>query len=124
METSTAVRAEKYYKLIGEKKAEEIREYLDPDVEFCAPLGTVKGREGVIKATFNFMNSFESLTVKAKFGSEDQAMIVYEVNIPGISKDFPGASWLTFRNGKIVRIQLFYDGSRVSQKREEIFRGT
>jgi len=48
-------------------------------------------------------------------------MIVYDVGIPGVAKEFPGASLLNFREGLIVRIQLFYDGSRFMEKRDEIF---
>lgn len=117
-------RAEEYYKLIGDKNAEAIKKYLHSDVEFYGPLATLKGKEAVIQATSNFMNMFKSLTIRAKFGAADQAMIVYDVDIPGIAKDFPSASLLRFHEGLIVRIQLFYDGSRFLEKREEIFSKT
>ena len=44
-------------------------------------------------------------------------MIVYDVDIPGIAKSFPGASLLSFRDGLIVRIELFFDGSRFVEKK-------
>jgi hypothetical protein len=121
METNNVTLAEEYYKLVGEKNAEEIRKYLHPDVEFSGPLATLKGREAVVEATSNFMNMVASLTIRAKFGTEEQAMIVYDSEIPGIAKEFPGASLLNFRDGLIVKIQLFYDGSRFIEKKEEIF---
>ncbi len=67
------------------------------------------------------MNMIESLTIRTKFGAEDQAMIVYDVDIPGIAKGFPGALLLSFCDGLIVRIDLFYDGSCFLEKKEEIF---
>ena len=48
-------------------------------------------------------------------------MIVYNTDIPGIAKEFPGASLLSFRDGLIVRIELFFDSGLVVKKREEIF---
>lgn len=105
-------RAEEYYKLVGEKNGEGIKRYLHSAVEFYGPLATLKGRDAVVDATSNFMKVFASLTIRAKFGSGDQAMIVYDTDIPGISKNFPGASLLTFRDGLIVRIELFHDGTR------------
>lgn len=121
METNLAARAEEYYKLVGEKNAEGIKKYLHPDVELYSPLVTSKGKEAVLKATSQFMNTFKSLTIRAKFGAGDQAMIVYNVDIPGIATDFPGASLLSFREGMIVKIQLFYDASLFVEKKKEIF---
>lgn len=114
-------RAEEYYTLVSEKNREGIGSFLDPEVEFSGPLAVLKGRDAVIEATGNFMNAFNSLTIRAKLGSENLAMIVYDVDIPGIAKKFPGASLMTFRGGLIVKIELFYDGGKMVQKKAEIF---
>jgi SnoaL-like domain len=121
MEKDNVIRAEEYYTLVGEKNAEGIKNYLDSNVEFKGPLATLKGREAVITATNNFMNMFKSLKIRAKFGAGHQAMLVYDIDIPGIAKDFPGASLLSFREGLIVKIELFYDGSRFVEKSKEVF---
>lgn len=48
--------------------------------------------------------------------------MIYDVDIPGVAEKFPGASLLTFQEGLIIKIELFYDGSPFSQKKkEEIF---
>lgn len=109
MHKSNVMLAEKYYTLVGEKNIEGIKKYLHPNVEFCSPLKTLKGKETVIEAVSNFMNVIESLAIRSKFAAEDQAIIVYDSDIPGIAKDFPGASLLTFRDGLIVKIELFFD---------------
>ncbi|MFZ0565977.1 MAG: nuclear transport factor 2 family protein [Chlamydiales bacterium] len=121
METTNLVLAEEYYKLVGEKNSEEIKKYLHPDVELYGPMAIVKGKEAVFEATSNFMRMFESLKIRTKLGSKEQAMVVYDSDIPGIAKSFPGASLLSFRDGLISKIELFYDGSRFIEKREEIF---
>ncbi len=121
MQKNTVVRAEEYYTLVGEKNVEGIKNYLNANVDFKGPLATLKGREAVITATSNFMKSFKSLKIRAKFGTDDQAMIVYDIDIPGIATAFPGASLLTFSDGLIVKIELFYDGSHFIEKGKEIF---
>ncbi len=112
MNINHAARADEYYTLVGEKNAEGIKKYFDPEVQFQSPLATLKGKDAVIEATCNFMHSFKSLKIRAKFGAGDQAMIVYDTDIPGIAKSFPGASLLTFRDGLIIKIELFFDASR------------
>ena len=121
METNNLKKAEEYYRFVGDKKVDEIKKYLHADVQLYGPLAVLKGKEAVIAATSNFMNMFKHLAIRAKFSSGDQAMIVYDVDIPGIAKDFPGASLLSFRDGLIARIELFYDGGRFIEKKEEIF---
>lgn len=113
--------AQEYYTLVGKKNTEGISEYLHPEVELYSPLAALKGKEAVLQATSNFMKSFTSLTIRAQLSAGEQAMIVYDTDIPGIASNFPGASLLNFREGQIVRIQLFYDGSRFLEKKEEIF---
>lgn len=121
MEGSPITWAEEYYTEVGEKNVEALRRYLHADVELHGPLAVLKGREAVLEATSNFMKVFKSLKIRTKFGKGDQAMVVYDVDIPGIASHFPGASLLTFRDGSIARIELFYDGSRFQEKKKEIF---
>jgi SnoaL-like domain len=111
MAISNGMKVEEYYKLIEEKNVEGIKKYLDRDVEFYSPLATLKGKEAVVVATGNFMNAIVSLKIRTKFDSGDQAMVVYDVDFPGMASKLPGASLLTFRNNLIVRIELFHDAS-------------
>jgi hypothetical protein len=121
MHTSNVALAEEYYTLIGEKNAEEIKKCLHPDVELYSPLAIVKGKEAVHKAASNFINMIKSLTIRAKFGSADQAVIIVDSEIPGMVESFPTASLLSFRDDLIVKIELFYDGGRLVAKKEEVF---
>ncbi|QLH35953.1 MAG: hypothetical protein HWD61_07260 [Parachlamydiaceae bacterium] len=63
------------------------------------------------------MNIFNSLEIRAKFGKNNQAMIVYDTDIPGIAKEFPGASLLTFQDGLIIKIELFHDASHFVERK-------
>jgi len=121
MHKSNVTLAEEYYTLMGKKDAEGLKRYLHPDVELYSPLAIVKGKEAVFKSASQFANMIKYLTIRAKFGAGDQAVIVSDSGIPGMTESFPTASLLSFRDGLIVKIELFYDGGRLVEKREEVF---
>lgn len=98
-----------YYTALGEKNIQKVKEYLHPDIQFTDPQEKVNGRESVLKAAEEFAKIFKTLTIRAKFGSEDQAMIVYDVEIPGLTKKLQAASLLSLNDGLISKIELFYD---------------
>lgn len=111
MMTSQQTTAVEYYHAIGNRDVPGFTKFLDPHVEFYSPLASLKGKEAVTQTTTNFMNAITSLRIRCAFDSKDQAMVVYDVDIPGLANTFPGASLLTFRNHLIVRVELFHDAS-------------
>ena len=82
---------------------------LNPHVQFTDPQETAVGRETFLKAAKGFSAMFKTLTIRAKFGSKDQAMIVYDIDIPGLAKKLCAASLLSFQGGLISKIELIYD---------------
>lgn len=118
MKTDTKVIGAAYYTALGEKNIEAVKKYLHPDIQFTDPQEKVIGKEAVLKAAEGFMGIFKSITIRSKFGSEDQAMIVYEVEIPGFAKKLQAASLLSFREGLISKIELFYDSKVFSDQPE------
>ena len=121
MSTNNVTLAEEYYTLIGEKNADAIKKYLHPEVKLSGPLGVAKGKEEVYQTTYNFMQMIRSLKLRASFGKGDQVMVVHDSDIPGLVGSFPGAVLLSFRSELISKIELFYDASRVQDKKEEVF---
>lgn len=115
MQTDTKALGVAYYTALGEKNVEGVKKYLHPDIQFTDPKETVIGKEAVLKAAQGFMGIFKALTIRAKFGSENQAMIVYEVEIPGLAKKLQAASLLSFQEGLISKIELFYDSKSLSK---------
>lgn len=109
MKTDTKSIGVAYYTALGEKNIEKVKGYLHPDIQFTDPQETVIGREAVLQAEKGFTGIFKSLAIRSKFGSEDQAMIVYEVEIPGLLKKLQAASLLSFQGELISKIELFYD---------------
>ena len=113
--------AEQYYRVVGKKESGSLEPFLHPNVKLKGPLGGARGREAVAKTTGHFMQMIESASIRTAFANENQALVVYDSVIPSISQSFPGTSLLTFEAGKIVQIELFYDGSPFLTQRKEIF---
>lgn len=109
MQTDTKALGVAYYTALDEKNMEKVKKYLHPDIQFSDPQETLIGRENVLEAARSFTNVFKSLAIRVKFGSEHQAMVVYEVEIPGLPQKLQAASLLSFQDGLIAKIELFYD---------------
>lgn len=107
--TDTMTKGESYYKALGEKDIHAVEQYLHQDIVFSDPQEKAVGKETVLKAAKRFMGMFKSLTICTKFGSSDQAMIIYEVEISGLSKPLKAASLLSFKDGLISEIELIYN---------------
>lgn len=67
------------------------------------------GKDAVLKAAQGFMVIFKALTIRAKFGSENQAVVVYDVEIPNFAQNLKAVSLLSFQEGLISQIELIYD---------------
>lgn len=104
-----------YYTALGEKNIEKVKEYLHPDIQFTDPQETHMGREAVLKAAKGFSGIFKTLTIREQFRSETKSMIVYEVEIPGLVKKLQAASLLSFQDGLISKIELFYDSKELTR---------
>jgi hypothetical protein len=83
--------------------------HLHPDVRFTGPMADLVGKEAVLEAAKRFATLVKGIVVRAKFGSDDQKMLAYDVDFDepiGICRT---AVLMTFKNGLIASIELFYD---------------
>lgn len=117
MDQSTLPLAKAYYTAMGEKDVTVMEKYLHPDVQFVTPLTALKGKEAYLEAVKGFVAFFKTLTIRAAFGSENQAMLVYDIDFPVPIGYSSAAVLLTFQEGLIVRIELFFDGRPFDQSR-------
>jgi hypothetical protein len=72
-------------------------------------LGELSGKEAVLGAVTKFAAQLNSLSVNIGFGSEEQAMVNYDVDFGppfGICRT---AALLTFQENLIARLELFFD---------------
>lgn len=109
MTDENALIAEAYYQAMGRKDISELEQYLHPDIQFIAPLAKAKGKEAFLEAVKQFVAFFHTLTIHAKFGNEDKAVIVYDLDCPMPVGVLRAAALMGFKDGLISSIQLFYD---------------
>jgi hypothetical protein len=114
MNNDNLVLAEAYYLAMGEKNIEKVEKCLHPNVKFTTPLGKIEGKEQLLEAARGFTSFFKTLTIRTKFGSGDQAVIVYDLEAP--FGHLPTAALMTFKENLISKIELFYDARPFEKK--------
>ncbi len=120
MENNNTAIAETFYTAMGEKNVEAMEKYIHPEIQFSTPLVAIKGKEDYLEAVANFTAFFKTLTIRAKFGEGDQAMVVYDLDYPAPIGKLPAAALMTFQKELIVKIELFYDARPFEKKKSEI----
>ena len=118
--TDAKTKAAAYYTALGNKNIESVKEYIHPNIEFTDPQEKLVGKEAFLEAAKGFSNIFKTLTIHSKFGSEDQAVVVYDLDIPSLAKNLRAVSLLSFEEGLISKIELIYDTQCLKEEKENI----
>jgi ketosteroid isomerase-like protein len=109
--------AEAYYAAMSENRVADMEQYLHPDVFFVGPLAEMTGRKAVIEAAKRIAPLFEKpIAIRAKFSSDDQVMLAYDWFFAAPIGNFPAAVLMTFKNGLITKIELFFDTRPFNKK--------
>ena len=108
--------AEAYYTAMGEKNIAGMEKYLHPAIEFFSPYGQTSGKEAVLASVKGMFSIFTTLTIRAKFGSDDQAMLACDYEFAAPIGIVPTAILITLKDDLIIRIQLYFD-ARPFEKR-------
>ena len=74
-----------YYKAMADKDLTGMARHLHPDVRLVTPMEELTGKEAVLEAAKRLLPLINSIKVHAKFGSEDQAMLTYDMDFPRLS---------------------------------------
>ncbi|MBS0625337.1 MAG: nuclear transport factor 2 family protein [Verrucomicrobia bacterium] len=98
-----------YYTCVSKKNIDEAAKYVHEDVEFSAPLAKAKGKTLFLDAVRNFSSFFKNLTIREQCESQDKVMLAYDVEFPDPIGHVPSAVLLSFHDGLISRVELFYD---------------
>lgn len=106
---TTVTIATVYYQALGNKDTAGVAKLLHPDVRLIGPLGEFAGEEAVLQAVTRLATLLKSLRVNASFGSQDQAMVNYDVDFGQPIGVCRTAALLTFQDSLIARIELFFD---------------
>src|SRR5258708_7516304 len=115
MNNNNVAIAEAYYTAMGQKNIADAAKYLHPDVQFTGPIMQIQGKEEVMEAIKRLTSFCKAITIRAKFGSGNQAMVAYTIEFPAPIGNIPTAALLTFQDGLIAKVELFFDGSPFKQ---------
>ena len=105
-----------YYKAMADKDLTSMARHLHPDVRLVTPMEELTGKEAVLEAAKRLLPLINSIKVHAKFGSEDQAMLTYDMEFAepiGVTRT---AVLMTFKDGLIERSELFFDARPFGKK--------
>jgi len=117
MSKNNVATAESYYTALSEKNVSGMEKYLHPDVQFSSPAANLSGKKAVLEAAELMIKTFNTLTIRTKFGSEEQAVMILDLVYPEPVGHLPAASLLTINNGLIRKIELFLDGRILDKKK-------
>ncbi len=109
--------AQAYYEAIRGKDIAGVERRLHPNVQFLGPLAEVSGKEAVRQTVERFAAMVRGLQIRAAFGSGDQAMLAYDVDFGAPIGLCRAAVLMTFQDGLIARLELFYDAVPFLQHR-------
>jgi hypothetical protein len=98
-----------YYKAMADKDLTGMARHLHPDVRLVTPMEELTGKEAVLEAAKRLLNFITSIKVRAKFGSENQAMLAYDMDFAAPIGVCRAAALMTFKDGLIVRNEIFFD---------------
>lgn len=109
-----------YYTAMAHKDLHAMTPYLHQHVHLISPFGITHGKEAVLKAAEQFFSCFESLSIRAKFGSGNQVMIVIDVTCPPPVGLLRTAVLITFQDHLIASTELFHDTQVFDKKRDAL----
>lgn len=107
--------AKAFYTAISEKNIEVMEKYVHPDIHFSAPLAKLQGKDAYLEALKGFASFFKTLTIRAIFGEGDEVVVIYDVDFPAPIGKVASVALMTFQEGLITRIELFYDARPFGQ---------
>lgn len=111
---------EAYYAAMSKKNLAEMAQYLHPNVQLISPFAIIAGKDAVLNAAKQFLSIFESLTIRAKFGSGDQVMFVIDVKYPDPIGLLRTAVLVKIQDGLIASTELFHDTKVFDVNRDKI----
>jgi ketosteroid isomerase-like protein len=109
MNDNNIATAEAFYNAFNNNDLAGIEERLHPEVQYVAPMGELSGREAVLVAAKRLLTTMKSIKIRARFSSGDQVMLVYDLYYGETGAVCPSAVLMNFKDGLIVRNELFYD---------------
>lgn len=110
-----------YYGAMQAKDFDTMASYLGEEICLISPLAQINGKEDVLTAAKNFGGMLIDIQISSKFSDNNQVMLAYDMIVPEPIGQFRAAALMDFKNGKITKIELFYDARPFEIKKDNIF---
>lgn len=107
--------AEKYINAWSRRDIDSIGELVHPQIHLKSPVTEVDGKAAFLDAVKRTLEPLEQVTVRAKFGSDTQAILVYDFQMKGAGL-VRNANLMTFQDNLIQSVELFFDASPFQKK--------
>ena len=107
--TDNILAGEAYLKTWHDHDPEAMAKYLHPQVRFKGPIARMTSREQLLRAAAQMFGVLKALNVTARFSAGDQAIFVYDFVCAEPIGACRTAELMTFENGVITEIELFFD---------------
>ena len=120
MNQHNVTHAKAFYTAMAEKNIGAMEKYLAPDVQLITPMATLQGKEAYLEAVANFSAFFKALSLREAFGEGDKAVVVYDLECPAPVGKSSGVALMTFREGLIIRNELFHDTSPYNKVKDDL----
>ena len=108
--------AEDYYAAMLVKDFDKMASFLNDEVHFISPLAEMQGKEAVVSSAKNLSQILDKIQIRSKFASGDQIMMAYDFLFPTLDVSLRSAVLMEFKNGQIIKIELFFDSKPFEQK--------
>jgi ketosteroid isomerase-like protein len=107
--------AESYLAAWQKKDLEGIGKHLHPDVHFKAPMSETTGKQAFLAASQRIFPILLSLAVRYSFASGDRVVAIYDFNCAAPIGVCRTAELITFQDGLISDVELFFDARPFAQ---------
>ena len=107
-----------YYKAMNNKDVASMGRHLHPDVQLVSPMEHLTGKDAVLEAATRLSNHIQGIKMHARFGSEEQAMVSYDMNFAEPIGVCRAAALMTFKDSLIARNEVFFD-TRPFKKKDD-----
>ncbi len=98
-----------YYQALQAKDLEAIGSCFRDDIHFIGPLANLTGRDSVLEGVKKLFPFFKNFNMRTQFESEDQVMVVYDLECSDPIGNIRVGALLTFKQNLISVVELFFD---------------
>lgn len=100
-----------YFTAIRKQDFTSLEKCVHPNIHFIGPALSLKDKGTFLTAATSCAALITNLTIREKFASEDQVMLVYNCDCSLAPETLRAAALMTFQNDLITKLELFFDAS-------------